>query len=319
MSSKLSYTDITDEEWDVLIILDACRYDIFKEIYSKYFEGVLKLRISPGTCTPEWLVKAFPKRYYPNIVYVTANPYVNTVRPIVNFFKIVEVWRTRWNEELGTVHPCDVSIEAIKTFYRYPDKRLIVHYLQPHAPYILGEKATLGFGKPKPEKEEFFTGPWSANPLLTLARKRGLHKHLINIIRKLEDALDLHNSIISRIIKMLGLPPITLFDIYVRLYGVEGLRILYVKNLHIALKYVSMLVRNLSQCRKNIKIVITSDHGEFLGEAGAYGHWPKSSRSVLKIVPWLIVSRVKTSFEDPREIMMKRIVSIIRKLHSYDF
>ena len=45
-------TDILKEDWDFLIILDACRYDYFKGGYNKYIkEGNLKKAVSPGIHT----------------------------------------------------------------------------------------------------------------------------------------------------------------------------------------------------------------------------------------------------------------------------
>lgn len=41
------------KDWDVCIILDACRYDVFKEIQNDYLEGKLEKRWSPGSMTLE--------------------------------------------------------------------------------------------------------------------------------------------------------------------------------------------------------------------------------------------------------------------------
>lgn len=43
---------------------------------------------------------------------------------------------SEWDEDLGTVLPADVTKAAIEAFETYPDKRLIVHYMQPHQPWI---------------------------------------------------------------------------------------------------------------------------------------------------------------------------------------
>jgi len=50
---------VMEEDWDYLIILDACRYDFFSWMYSKYFEGKLIKAKSVGSCTVEWLIKSF--------------------------------------------------------------------------------------------------------------------------------------------------------------------------------------------------------------------------------------------------------------------
>ncbi|MCJ7571779.1 MAG: hypothetical protein MUO82_07880 [Candidatus Thermoplasmatota archaeon] len=47
-----NFIDIIDKEWDFLIIFNACRYDIFKDIYQNYFPSeTLKMAISPTART----------------------------------------------------------------------------------------------------------------------------------------------------------------------------------------------------------------------------------------------------------------------------
>ena len=46
--------EVTKEDWDYLIILDACRYDDFEELHSKYLEGELEkkeIRLIPRQWT----------------------------------------------------------------------------------------------------------------------------------------------------------------------------------------------------------------------------------------------------------------------------
>ena len=66
---------IVDESWDNLIILDACRYDIFKELNT--IDGELTSRISRGSCTTDFLNENFRKYPQPSelkkIAYVTSN------------------------------------------------------------------------------------------------------------------------------------------------------------------------------------------------------------------------------------------------------
>jgi len=56
------------------------------------------------------------------------------------------------------------------------------------------------------------------------------------------------------------------------------------------LKYVSELIKDL-----NGTIIITSDHGELLGEGGYYCHGPgiPSSNSFLMEIPWLKIKSKK--------------------------
>ncbi len=127
---------ILDERWDNLIILDACRFDVFEESLAKSkLEGKLESRISRGTDTPSFLKENFLKRDCKDIVYVSANPHVD-LQTRGRFWKIVPVWKDDWNWKNGTVMPETVCKYALDAMKKYPDKRLIIHFLQPHSPYI---------------------------------------------------------------------------------------------------------------------------------------------------------------------------------------
>jgi len=130
---KEKIVSVMQEDWDNLIILDACRYDTFIEVYGEKCD----YRISKGSSTPEFLKNNFNfnKKSYKNIIYITANPWVDKICK-KTFYKIISVWRYEWNEKLGTVHPKEVMKYAIQTEDNFPDKKLIIHFLQPHWWYI---------------------------------------------------------------------------------------------------------------------------------------------------------------------------------------
>jgi len=142
MSGKI--LKVMKEKWDYLIILDACRYDYFAKIYKDYFSGKLEKGISLGHGTLEWLKKNFTD-YYHDIVYVSGNPYANSkigVRGFdakKHFYKVVDVWQFGWDEKLGTVPPEKINFAALEVIKRFPTKKFIIHYIQPHAPYIFGK------------------------------------------------------------------------------------------------------------------------------------------------------------------------------------
>ena len=78
--------------------------------------------------------KNFSGKKFLDTVYITANPFVN--RFSSSFYKVISVWDSGWDEDLGTVLP-EVMVEyALKAGSEYPDKRLIIHFIQPHYPYI---------------------------------------------------------------------------------------------------------------------------------------------------------------------------------------
>lgn len=130
--------NIINEVWDYLIILDACRYDDFARL--NWLEGRLEKRISRGTNSNEWLVKNFTG-YYSDTVYISANPHcsdhlVGGFRGVDHFHKVEHVWKYGWDDAVDTVPPHQVTEAALKAVRQYPDKRMIIHYIQPHGPWI---------------------------------------------------------------------------------------------------------------------------------------------------------------------------------------
>jgi hypothetical protein len=133
--------EINSLDWDVLVILDACRYDFFKEEYQKYFSGTLRLARSRGQDTPGWLMRTWT-HFYP-VVYFSASPYVDNHnirwedsdwKPTNHFMEIVYIRSFAWDEALKTVTPSAVN-KAVEELYD-PRKMTIIHYIQPHGPWI---------------------------------------------------------------------------------------------------------------------------------------------------------------------------------------
>jgi len=146
-------TRIHEEDWDNLLILDACRYDLFEEALVEYdLSGKLSKRHSLESGTPGFLAENFLEGTFHDIVYVTSNPYVNTDLEDDTFHDVVSVWKDGWDEDLQVVTPKTMYEYAIKAAEKYPDKRLIIHFVQPHAPFI-GEKR-LGDRKMSAIREE---------------------------------------------------------------------------------------------------------------------------------------------------------------------
>jgi hypothetical protein len=137
MQSRL-HTDefrVTDEEWDTLVVLDGCRVDLFEETVDTGRFDEYGTRTSAGSATNEWTRANFAGEAMTDTVYVTGNPVVSReVRTA--FHRFVEVWRDSFDPEIGTVHPDDVTEAALAAHEAEPDKRLVVHYLQPHYPFV---------------------------------------------------------------------------------------------------------------------------------------------------------------------------------------
>ncbi|WP_323191237.1 hypothetical protein [Halostella sp. PRR32] len=123
-----------DEDWDNLIILDGCRYDTFAR--HNTLEGDLIRVISGGSSTPEFIHHNYVDRTFPDTVYVSANPHIIRQEVSENFFHDVQLWREDWNDDLKTVRPEAVVESALDIVRKYPNKRLIIHFMQPHYPFI---------------------------------------------------------------------------------------------------------------------------------------------------------------------------------------
>ena len=122
-----------DEDWDNLLLLDACRYDMFKRLNS--LDGDLQSRRSAGSATIEFVQNNFVGNVFNDTVYVNSNPFVS-MNAGNSFHYLLDVWKTDWNEEYDTVVPEDISDAIRNTNENYPDKRLIGHFMQPHHPFI---------------------------------------------------------------------------------------------------------------------------------------------------------------------------------------
>jgi hypothetical protein len=130
--------DVMDEDWDFLIVLDACRYDTFESQHT--LPGHLQRRTSRGSHTSEFIRGNFHGRSFPDTTYVTASPILHRGLGELyetSFHDVVNVWaEDGWDDADRTVLPetmADYALEAAET---YPNKRLVIHFMQPHYPFI---------------------------------------------------------------------------------------------------------------------------------------------------------------------------------------
>lgn len=133
--------DIMEEDWDNLLLLDACRYDMLEE--QANLPGTLESRISRGSATVEFLTANLQNKNLHDTVYVTANPQLYRHNEDINasFYAIEEVWQTEgWDKEHRTVLPETMVEHTIEAAEKYPNKRLFVHFIQPHYPFLTGEE-----------------------------------------------------------------------------------------------------------------------------------------------------------------------------------
>jgi hypothetical protein len=233
--------DVLAEDWDSLLILDACRYDMFERISD--LPGKLDFRISRGSATPEFLIANFDGRELLDTVYVTANPqlYRNRHRIDTTLHEVINVWNAEgWDDRYGTVLPETVVDAALDAAETYPNKRHVVHFMQPHYPFLTDET-------------EFDKG-------------------------HLEDENTEEENVWTKLMQgTLDIDP-------------ETVRSLYDENLRRVLPSVERLIDKLPG-----KIVVTSDHGNMLGERARpipireWGHPRGIYTEELVKVPWLVV------------------------------
>ncbi|QCS42021.1 hypothetical protein [Natrinema versiforme] len=152
-----SGTDIMDEDWDTLILLDACRFDDFSDINS--ISGDLTHKISQGVDSRRFIERNFVGKDIHDTVYVTANPHVRLVDNDI-FHDVITEPISNWDSEMQCVRPGDVTASAIEAHEKYPNKRIIVHYMQPHDPPLgptaekLREKAQIGGAAPNERRSQ---------------------------------------------------------------------------------------------------------------------------------------------------------------------
>jgi hypothetical protein len=93
-------------------------------------------------------------------VYVTANPqlYRHQGEIQTKLHAVIHVWEDDgWDEKSGTVLPETVTKYAVDAAEKYPRKRLVAHYMQPHYPFVYGDAE---FGKDHLQKNN----PNEVNP-----------------------------------------------------------------------------------------------------------------------------------------------------------
>ena len=194
--------DVFAEDWDNLILLDACRYDLF--VGTANLPGDLSPRQSRGSHTTEFLRGNFTGEHR-DTVYVTATPQYHRSKRRgaidCEFHEVVNVWSEGgWSDEYGTVLPETMTEYVRRAAERFPDKRIFAHYLQPHYPFVGGDTAFdadtgLDFGADELDGddrdpdvwERLFAGEIRADPA---AVWEAYERNLEGVLPSVEDLLD---------------------------------------------------------------------------------------------------------------------------------
>ena len=252
--------DVIIQDWDNLIILDACRYDYFEA--RNDIDGKLRPVLSRGSHSFEFMEGNFIGRELHDTIYITANPHATKLSDDI-FYDM----RVILDDYLS---PEKVVEEALEVYKHNPNKRLIVHLMPPHRPHLGPTADKL--------REQFNLKDWSTVDKSQNSTTDTTGRPIWNLV--------IHNEI-----------------------SVDRLRESYRETVDIAIEHAKRLNNEL-----NGKTIITSDHGELLGERAVplthrrYGHPHEVDCRTLRIVPWLeIDSQYRREIETEEPIEREKI------------
>lgn len=131
-----------DYDWDVMIVLDACRSDLFKEFAPKHSVSTsftsIDSHFSCASSSREWFKKGFdeaPGDDVSGVHYVTQNPNISHFD--INQFNFVEeLYNNNQETDTGLLHPSTVTDTALRAYKETSAERFVVHYMPPHAPFL---------------------------------------------------------------------------------------------------------------------------------------------------------------------------------------
>ena len=266
---------INETDWDLLFIIDACRYDYFKAFYKPILKvGKLTKAISPAAWTYGWFDAVFPDYY--DIIMVSGDKIIKSeginkikIHDISkristkrydapkHFKKIIDAWKHGtddiWHGKgEGTAHPKDVCSETLKAIKQYPNDRIITKFWQIHDPYFLYADETKDL-KIKP------------------LRYPNVRKLIYELLTQ---------KVVWTVLQKLNRPPENYHMHIWTKYGRQGIIDGYVHDLKLVLHNIKLIIDKYP----DKKIVITSDHGEMLGEYGRYSHGGKRTKHIKEIL-----------------------------------
>lgn len=134
--------------WDTLVILDAARPEYLKE-YLELENAAWDTKISPASYSYGFMESEFVGRELHDVVYITTNPYISKLENGI-FHHVENLYESAWDGDTGTVLPESVVKSARKIRDEYPEKRYIVHFMQPHFPFLgteYGDKVPAAISK----------------------------------------------------------------------------------------------------------------------------------------------------------------------------
>lgn len=241
-----------DEDWDVAVILDGCRYDTALEcVRSHPVElGSPEAVWSAGSWSPDWISRTFrsaPDDILERTAYITANVFTDKL-PKSTVGHLDAVWQYAWDDTVETVPPRPVTDRAITTIRDDKFDRYLIHYMQPHLPPVTDHSEFPGFD------------PVEGDP------KHGQERSQWAPVRDGEIAPEVGRTV-------------------------------YRENLDAVLDDIDLLQDNIDA----EKMIITADHGNYLGERGRWGHPEGHMHRAVRQVPWWESSATDRNTYTPTE------------------
>ncbi|NIB99455.1 hypothetical protein [Halobacterium sp. R2-5] len=244
-----------DYEWDLLILLDACRWDLMEEVVDEYdFVEAHDNFMGHSSHSREWLHKTFMqndnsgvgklqvwkeimqdpdnidifKEHYSmketeeidETAYITWNFFAEMLDGD-QFDEYVPVGRAKWGDGTGILDPREITDRTIEVMREHSPERTIAHYMQPHTPL-------------RKEAEPDVSG---------------------SVWERIQRGEKDYDEAWSE----------------------------YKDNLRWVMDDVELLLENVDA----ETVVISADHGNVIGEWGCYGHRPYAPIPAVKRVPWI--------------------------------
>lgn len=142
------------DDWDVLVIMDACRTDLMREVQPEYetLPAETGAIFSNASCSIDWIIKNFAEcpEAASTAGYITGNPFAEHTADDARSADLsadalgyyAPLYKTEWGPIDGgpveTIPPdvlTDYAIHAWRDREELGIDRLVIHYMQPHQPY----------------------------------------------------------------------------------------------------------------------------------------------------------------------------------------
>lgn len=258
-------TNIFAEEWDLAVVLDACRVDFMQEVADEYdFITNVGSIWSVGSSSHEWTTQTFNRKHaeaFERTAFLSANPFSQRVLingstpPYGNILPFGSfAWQPCRSDDLAyyeqvsmddtgftnTVPPWKMTDRLISVGRNGSQPRVAAHYFQPHRPFVAPTD------DPMEESEMTYDRPM-----------------------EMYDRGELS---------------------YDELWSAQ------IDCLRAVLNCIEVLLNNFEAER----VIITADHGQLLGEFGVTGHPGGLWLPEVKRVPWIEATATDEETYTPR-------------------